>query len=53
MVRGAGEAQFDISFDVRITLSSVLFSNFFFFTDLLAVIGDQIVCWEDLYSMNR
>lgn len=36
MVSDAGEAQFDVLFNVRITLSFVLFSIFFFFTDLLS-----------------
>lgn len=36
MVSDAGEGQPDVLFDVRITLSFVLFSTFFFFTDLLS-----------------
>lgn len=36
MVRGYGEAQSDVSFDVRIGLSFALLSVLFFFTDLLS-----------------
>lgn len=36
MVRGAGEAQFDVSFDGRISLRFVLFSILFFYRDSLS-----------------
>ena len=36
VVSDTGEAQFDVSFNVRITLTFVLFSILFFFTDSLS-----------------